>query len=241
MKQLSPALWAVLCWGVELAWGQATAPTTQRAPRLRARRSLSALQQEPPEGPSQEPLTFQCVKWRKSATCDPSGPRDCGNDKDCNLIIDGTEAGYCECTNYVHTSAVPCGHAALNCTTECQKLVPLHREVFGADYKPEEDEEGLMGDDAGAQANVGYNEAEMYGKQAKLAVAKAVSANKKMLTEASDMINKMMDLKPWNDIDELGKQAETAGKRARELAKLARPFIYTQENATGFPRRRIHL
>ena len=48
------------------------------------------------------------------------------------------------------------------------------------------------------------------------------------------MIGKMMNLKPWAQISKLGKDAEEAGKKSQELAKLARPFIYAQVSGGAF-------
>merc|ERR1719453_1706281 len=42
-----------------------------------------------------------CVKWRKTLNCDPTGPRDMMDDKDCNVVVGALESGYCECMDYL--------------------------------------------------------------------------------------------------------------------------------------------
>merc|ERR1719152_435818 len=122
-----------------------------------------------------------CVKWRKTLNCNPSGPRDPVQDKDCTVTIPGTEAGFCECVGYVYAA--------------------------GADP---------------------YDRARMYGDKAVVSVNEAVGAARQGLQAAKDMIARMMSLKPWHEIAESGKQAQEAGARAQEMAKMARPFIYQQ-------------
>jgi hypothetical protein len=138
----------------------------------------------------------------------------------------------------------------VNCTKECGALQKLHREVFGADY-------GAGGGPGGGPGGPGVNGGEdqdmrgiqssddpygaalKYGKQAQDNVNHAVQTSNTLLTSARDMISKMMSLKPWAKISEYGKQAEEAGKKTQELAKLARPFIYEQVNASASRQRRF--
>lgn len=183
-----------------------------------------------------------CVGWRKTLTCVPSGPRDPLQDKDCLTIVDSQESGFCECEGYVHTAAVPCGHDPINCTKECGVLQKLHREVFGAGS--DDDAHGTKGDQAGSSLKMPwereraraaaessgdpYKQALAYGNQAVSDLNRAVTQSNTALGSARDMIGKMMNLKPWAQISQLGKDAEEAGKKTQELAKLARPFIYEQ-------------
>lgn len=188
---------------------------------------------------------LSCVGWRKTLTCVPSGPRDPLQDKDCQTIVGSEESGFCECEGYVHTAAVPCGHDPVNCTKECGVLQKLHREVFGAGFGDDADGPGggpggAKGDGAMAHAAASkdpYAAALKYGNQAVANVNNAVTNSNTLLSSAREMIGKMMNLKPWAQITKLGKDAEEAGKKTQELAKLARPFIYEQVNATGSLRR----
>jgi len=183
---------------------------------------------------------LKCVKWRRTLTCSPSGPRDPMNDKDCEIIIDPQESGYCECEGYVHTAAVPCGHAKVNCTAECGVLQLLHREKFmdgsgGSDTKNEDRDDTGSADAISNIANGKdpYAKALRYGDQAMSDVNRAVKHSHTMLHAAKQMMSKMMSLKPWADMTKMGKDAEEAGRRVQELSKMARPFIYTQVNSTS--------
>merc|ERR1719453_225123 len=93
----------------------------------------------------------------------------------------------------------------------------------------------MMGSEGGAAAVGGgsvskdpYAHAMRQGKQALRNVNSAMENSNAMLHSARNMVSKMMNLKPWAEITKLGKDAEEAGKRTQKLAKLARPFIYTQ-------------
>lgn len=166
-----------------------------------------------------------CVKWRKTLNCNPSGPRDPVQDKDCTVTIAGTESGFCECEGYVHTAASPCGHGPLNCEVECGKVTKLVREVFGASYTPNAP---VGGNTAFAKGADPYERARLYGDKAVTSVNEAVGAARQGMQAAKDMMARMMSLKPWHEIAKSGAQAEEAGKKAQEMAKMARPFIYAQ-------------
>jgi len=130
----------------------------------------------------------------------------------------------------------------VNCTQECGVLQKLHREVFGAGF-------AAGGADAadGESAGVAQGEAALedaknskdpyanalkYGDKAVHDVNRAVQNSNTLLSGARKMISKMMNLKPWAQITKLGQDAEEAGKKTQQLAKLARPFIYAQVNVT---------
>merc|ERR1719161_1096184 len=168
-----------------------------------------------------------CMRWRKTLNCAPSGPRDPLGDKDCSVTITGTESGFCECEGYVHVAAVPCGHRPINCDMECEKVIKLVREVFGANYTDVK-KKGLPVYDEGRDP---YTRAREYGDKAVHSVNQAVSAANAGLNAARDMISRMMSLKPWNEIAKAGQKAEDAGMKAQEMAKMARPFIYGQISA----------
>merc|ERR1719428_1477875 len=183
------------------------------------------LLEEKREDPS---IGLKCVRWRKTLNCAPSGPRDPMGDKDCSVTIGQSESGFCECEGHVHVAAVPCGHKAINCEMECSGVVKLVREVFGANYTDSRKAK-LPVYDAGRDP---YSRAREYGDKAVTSVNQAVQSANSALNAARDMISRMMALKPWNEIQKSGKKAEDAGLKAQEMAKLARPFIYGQVNAS---------
>ncbi|KDO28973.1 hypothetical protein SPRG_20078 [Saprolegnia parasitica CBS 223.65] len=43
--------------------------------------------------------TFQCLGWRATSDCNPSGRRDLSGDRSCDTAISSTMAGYCEVRN----------------------------------------------------------------------------------------------------------------------------------------------
>lgn len=66
--------------------------------------------------------------------CDPSGPRDEKNDKDCATTVSSELSGWCECgdfetLNYAQNSsqfgAVPCTHPPFTCEAMCLKFAVL--------------------------------------------------------------------------------------------------------------------
>ena len=40
-----------------------------------------------------------CVQWRQTSGCRPDGPRNPAKDQDCDILIDDSWSGYCECTD----------------------------------------------------------------------------------------------------------------------------------------------
>merc|ERR1719217_1792956 len=185
-------------------------------------------------GPS---TNLTCVKWRRTLKCSPSGPRDPMSDKDCDYQVMSTEAGFCECEGFVHTQSVGCGHPEFKCADECSKVQRLWGEVFGAGAPGETPAAAAppavppTGTAYAADADP-YTKARLHGAQAVKAVNEAVSSANAGLDAAKQMIQHLMSLSPWTDIAKAGKQAEDAGIQAQELAKMARPFIYGQVNAT---------
>merc|ERR1719231_228982 len=86
-----------------------------------------------------------------------------------------------------------------------------------------------------------YSSSMKYGHEALEKMNHAVGQSNQLLSQARDMISKMMDMKPWAQITKPGKDAEKAGQQTQEMAKLARPFIYTQVNSTNQACQTLHL
>merc|ERR1719473_1698356 len=94
---------------------------------------------------AQEP-TLSCVGWKKTLNCDPSGPRDPKNDKDCTTTVTSEESGFCECGDFTKLNnsqfgAVPCTHPPFTCDVMCLKfsvLSGIDIEYQGATLTPTE-------------------------------------------------------------------------------------------------------
>ena len=65
-----------------------------------------------------------CIKWRKTAGCDPTGPREHEQDQACDTEIAAKLSGYCECASGVHHK-VACGHAPFTCKEKCVVSFPM--------------------------------------------------------------------------------------------------------------------
>jgi len=171
-----------------------------------------------------QPAGLQCVKWRRTLNCEPTGPRDQLQDLPCDATIEADVSGFCECESMQLTKAVGCGHTPFTCAEECAKMKRIWREVFGADQA------GSSGPTAAPVPPGGdpYAQAQEYGDQAVSAVNQAVDSARQALDGAKDMMSRMMAQKPWEQVAEAGKQAEMAGKKAQAASQLARPFIYVQ-------------
>ena len=45
------------------------------------------------------PGSTDCIAWRQTGKCDPDGPREKTNDKNCMVLIHDAWSGYCECSD----------------------------------------------------------------------------------------------------------------------------------------------
>lgn len=169
------------------------------------------------------PAGAGCIGWRMTAGCTPSGPRDQVNDLTCADTIGPAMSGFCECEGYIFTAAVPCGHAPHTCMAECARITPTKRETYGAIDKPRMDAAQAKIDEAIASP---YEMARMKGNQAVTAVNQAVDASRKAVDAARNMMGKIVNADPWKELDQAGRQAQEAGVKVQEMARLARPFIY---------------
>lgn len=176
------------------------------------------------------PEGLNCTGWRKTTKCDASGPRDPLNDKDCNAVIPPDEPGFCECEGNVHTMSVPCDHKPFKCQDECARVVKIVGEVFGAKYKPPPKLDKPDTSDPATSVDPSVR-AQHFGEKAVSSVNDAVNAANQAVTAARDMMARMLALEPWRQIKVAGIKAEEAGLKAQEMAKMARPFIYSQVDA----------
>lgn len=176
--------------------------------------------------PPAAPAGAGCIGWRMTAGCTPSGPRNQVADLTCADTIGQAMSGFCECEGYIFTAAVPCGHAPHTCMAECARVTPTTRETYGAIDKPRMDAAQAKIDEAVASP---YEMARMKGNQAVTAVNQAVDASRKAVDAARNMMGKIVNADPWKELDKAGREAQEAGVKVQEMARLARPFIYLQD------------
>ena len=64
------------------------------------------------------PPNPSCLGFRQTAGCNPLGPREAANDKECDEMVPPGVSGYCECRS-VNTSKVTCNHLPFSCAEVC--------------------------------------------------------------------------------------------------------------------------
>lgn len=66
-----------------------------------------------------------CVAFRRTLQCNPSGIRDPKKDKGCTTVVTSEESGFCECGDYAQFAAVDCNHRPFTCEVMCLKFAML--------------------------------------------------------------------------------------------------------------------
>ena len=66
----------------------------------------------------------KCVKWRQTGSCSPTGPREPGGDKKCNIVIESGWSGYCEYSSGKRAMEKGCGEACTytTCDATCSAV-----------------------------------------------------------------------------------------------------------------------
>jgi len=168
---------------------------------------------------------LSCVAWRKTLNCDPSGPRDNANDKGCDVVISGMESGFCECANYVQTGAVICGHAPINCATECSKKVDVKEAVVFTPMIPN----GIPSAGNGPPLFHGsmdpFGAAQVHMNQAMADVAGAGAAALDGVRASQAMMMRMNNLKPWHEVQKAADSIYSAGVTMKAMADKTLPLV----------------
>merc|ERR1719359_2556739 len=109
--------------------------------------------------------------------------------------------------DYTHTSAVPCGHKPLKCSEECAKFVK------GVSYTFERPKEIVIErtKDFGQGP---YQRATYFGARALDAVDLAREAVDVGIAANKAAMANLDKVKPWEEVDALGKDMSSAGKFA---------------------------
>eukprot|EP00736_Rhodelphis_marinus_P006154 Rmarinus@m.2043 len=64
-----------------------------------------------------------CLRFRRTADCDPNGPLVVGGDRTCSESIPGGVSGFCECEGGLLVSRVGCAHSPFVCDHACKAHV----------------------------------------------------------------------------------------------------------------------
>jgi alpha-mannosidase len=74
----------------------------------------------PFEDPDANTTQEECVSWRQTGACSPSGPREPDHDLACGKTVAPQSSGFCECFGGRHAQEVGCGHVAFTCDQACK-------------------------------------------------------------------------------------------------------------------------
>lgn len=162
-------------------------------------------------------LGLACVAWRKSGNCDPSGPRDMMEDKECTTSISALEAGFCECDGGFQTAALPCGHGPINCQNECGQVsrgfAAPYYDLHGSATRKQLEKTSRDGD------------LEHWQHEAEASVEQAVLSSNAGLAEAKYLMDSIHKSPPWQGPYDFGSRLIKANKELHDLAKASQPDV----------------
>lgn len=154
-----------------------------------------------------------CIGWRRTANCQPSGPRLPTLDRNCSDLIPPDESGYCECGNNQLTGAATCSHRVFTCNKMCGHLGRQFREVYGDAYTPPGAEQMIAKLDAAEEM---YQNTRVLADDAVSKVNRAIRKSQKLQKEMLAKAQPKGD--PWLIAAKAGREAEAAGLDAQHLA-----------------------
>merc|ERR1719440_1434907 len=167
-----------------------------------------------------------CVAWRRTLNCNPTGPRAPLEDRNCSEMIPPTESGFCECANSQLTAAASCDHSTFTCDNECGKVGFQYRDVYGERYQPPTAQDMIA---QFADADAAFAKARRYADDAVQKVSATVGKAMKLGNNVKKFLASQPD--PWIMLDEAGRESLDAS------AKLA----HAVEVATHRPGRGAHV
>lgn len=162
-------------------------------------------------------LGLACVAWRKSGNCDPSGPRDMMEDKECTTSISGLEAGFCECDGGFQTAALPCGHRPINCQNECGQV----SRGYAAPYID------VVASATGKQLEQTSRDGDLehWQHEAEASVEQAILSSKAGMAEAKWLMDSIHRAPPWQRPYDVGSRLIKANPELRKLAQQSVPDV----------------
>lgn len=73
------------------------------------------------------PKEGDCVSWRQTKDCNPSGARQPQLDRPCKSKIRKGQSGFCECRDGIRTGEVACEHPDFTCEAKCAEQMEYIR------------------------------------------------------------------------------------------------------------------
>ena len=73
------------------------------------------------------PKEGDCVSWRQTKDCNPSGARQPQSDRPCKSKIRKGQSGFCECRDGIRTGEVACEHPEFTCDAKCAEQMEYIR------------------------------------------------------------------------------------------------------------------
>jgi hypothetical protein len=157
-----------------------------------------------------------CVAWRRTLNCLPSGPRAPLEDRNCSDLIPPTESGFCECSNKQLTAAAGCSHSTFTCDNECGKVGMQYRDVYGERYQPPTAQDMIA---QLADADAAFAKAKRHADDAVEKVSATMAKTMKHGTNVKKFLGNQPD--PWVTLDEAGRESLEASAKMAHAVEVA--------------------
>jgi len=157
-----------------------------------------------------------CVAWRRTLNCLPSGPRAPLEDRNCSDLIPPTESGFCECANSQLTAAATCSHSTFTCDNECGKVGHQYRDVYGERYQPPTAQDMIS---QLSDADAAFAKARRYADDAVEKVSSTVGKAMKHGNNVKKFLASQPD--PWITLDEAGRESLEASAKMAHAVEVA--------------------
>merc|ERR1719473_1576604 len=157
-----------------------------------------------------------CVAWRRTLNCLPSGPRAPLEDRNCSDLIPPTESGFCECANKQLTAAASCSHSTFTCDNECGKVGHQYRDVYGERYVPPTAQDMIA---QLSDADAAFARARRHADNAVQQVSSTIAKAMKHGTNVKKFLASQPD--PWITLDEAGRESLEASAKMAHAVEVA--------------------
>lgn len=157
-----------------------------------------------------------CVAWRRTLNCNPTGPRAPLEDRNCSDLIPPTESGFCECANNQLTAAATCSHSTFTCDNECGKVGFQYRDVYGEAYQPPTAQDMIA---QLSDADAAFARAKRYADDAVQKVSATVGKAMKHGQNVKKFLSSQPD--PWVELDAAGRESLDASAKLAHAVEVA--------------------